>query len=91
MSQNFCFLAPTVWDITSFEDIFTNHDLINYLTSNGGVCRTDPATLGLLKRSSVSSHDTDESRKVLIEIATGKKKYLIIIYLHRFIFRSNNR
>ena len=31
-----------------FEDIFTKHDLINPLISNKAVCRTAPATLGLL-------------------------------------------
>ena len=38
------FIALTLWDIQTFEDISANHDLI----SNGGVFRTAPDTPGLL-------------------------------------------
>ena len=39
-----------VWDIQSYEDISTNHDLINESIIDQGVCRTAPATTDLLKR-----------------------------------------
>ena len=35
-------------DLQSYEDISTNHDLINESVSDGGVSRTSPATPGLL-------------------------------------------
>ena len=37
-----------VWDIQSYEDISTNHNLNDELFSDRGVCRTAPATPGLL-------------------------------------------
>ena len=45
----FSSLALTVWEWRCSEDISTNHDLINQSVGDGGVCRTAPATPGLLK------------------------------------------
>ena len=48
-SQNFSSLPLSVWDWQCFEYISTNPDL-PYLLSNKAVCRTAPATPGLLKK-----------------------------------------
>ena len=47
-SQNFKSLAHTVWEWRCFEDIWTKGSP-TLLISSEGVCRTAPATLGLLK------------------------------------------
>ena len=51
--QNFRSLALTVWELWCSEDISTKDDplneLINELMNYKGVCRTAPATPGLLK------------------------------------------
>ena len=50
--KHFRYLNLTVWERRSLEDIFTKDpwvsDLINKLMSDKGVCRTAPATQGLL-------------------------------------------
>ena len=48
-SQNFRSLALPVWDWQCFEYISTNHHLNYYLINDEAVCRTAPATPGLLK------------------------------------------
>ena len=48
-SQNFIFLALTVWDLWCCEDLEEKIDSLNRLLSNKGVWRTAPATPGLLK------------------------------------------
>ena len=52
-SPNFSSLAHVVWEWRCFEDIFTKDELpnewINELINYKGVCRTAPATPGLLK------------------------------------------
>ena len=47
-SPNFSFLALTVWELRYFEYISTNHHWMTELMNHGGVCRTAPATPGLL-------------------------------------------
>ena len=47
--QNFRSLGLMVWDIRSYEDISTNHELIYESIYDKSVCRTAPATPGLLK------------------------------------------
>ena len=44
LCQNFRFLAQTVWELWCSEDNSTKDQWLNY----GGVCRTAPATPGLL-------------------------------------------
>ena len=52
MSQNVRSLAFTVWKLVCFEDLEEKSDIVsllnNQLISEGGVCRTAPATPGLL-------------------------------------------
>ena len=48
-SQNFSSLALTVCEGWWFEDLEEKGDLMNELTSDEAVCRTAPATRGLLK------------------------------------------
>ena len=47
-SQNFSSLALTVWEWRCLEDIFTKYDLATQFINQKGVCRTAPATPGLL-------------------------------------------
>ena len=47
-SHNLRSLAHTVWDLRCFEDIFTKDHQLTPWTYNQGICRTAPATRGLL-------------------------------------------
>ena len=47
-SQNFSFLALTVWDLWCSEDLEEKDYWINQLINYKGYCRTAPATPGLL-------------------------------------------
>ena len=47
-SQNVSSLTQTVWEWRCFEDFFWKAHLINQSVSDKGVCRTVPATPGLL-------------------------------------------
>ena len=47
-SQNLSSLALTVWDWRCFEDLEENDESVNELFIDKGVCRTAPATPGLL-------------------------------------------
>ena len=54
-SQNFSSLALTVWEWRCSEDISTKDDWLSYLMNDEGVCRTAPATPGLLNICLVST------------------------------------
>ena len=49
LCQNFRSLALTVWKLWWFEDISTKERWLNQSMNYDGVCRTAPATPGLLK------------------------------------------
>ena len=51
LCQNFRSLALTIWKIWWLEDISTKEHLMSEWMSHGGVCRTAPATPGLLNTS----------------------------------------
>ena len=53
ISQNFSSLALTVWDLWCLEDWEENDHRLNESISNKAVCRTAPATLGLLIKYTV--------------------------------------
>ena len=63
-SQNFSCLALTVWVIPCIEDIFTKGDSLTHsltltvsvLINDKGVCRTAPATPGLLMTVQCTLH-----------------------------------
>ena len=42
------FVALMVWDLWCFEDLEEKDRLLNQSVNDGGVCRTAPATPGLL-------------------------------------------
>ena len=48
MSQHFSSIAPTVWELWFFEDLEEKDELVTELMSDKAVCRTAPATQGLL-------------------------------------------
>ena len=48
LCQNFRSLALTVWELWCFEDIFTKDESLSQWMSDDAVCRTAPATPGLL-------------------------------------------
>ena len=56
-SQNFSSLAVPVWDYQCFEYISTNHLLLTYWINDKAVCRTAPATPGLVN-TIVLDHNT---------------------------------
>ena len=49
MCKNVRSIAIMVWDLWCFEDLEEKDESISELISDRGVCRTAPATLGLLK------------------------------------------
>ena len=49
--SNFSSLALTVWDRQCLEDYELKDELLNKSISNGGFCRTAPATPGLFNRA----------------------------------------
>ena len=58
--SKFMFLALTAWDSWYVEDLEERDYLLTELFNHKGVCRTAPATLGLLKIASGGDQQTDK-------------------------------
>ena len=56
LCKNCRFLALMVWDLWCFEDLEEKDRWLNESVNDGGVCRTAPATPGLLIMQSTCAH-----------------------------------